>query len=109
MNLPIIALITRAVLCNILVCLTVWCPFRLKSETAKLIMIFWCLFIFLTAGFELNVANITLLSSALLGLFKEGLSLGGYFYNILLSTLGNLLGGIWRVALPYYLLSREKE
>lgn len=109
MNLPIIALITRAVLCNILVCLAVWCTFPLKSETAKLIMIFWCLFIFLTADFELNVANITLLSSALLGLFKEGLSLGGYFYNILLSTLGNLLGGIWGVALPYYLLSREKE
>ena len=109
MNLPIIALITRAVLCNILVCLAVWCTFRLKSETAKLIMIFWCLFIFITAGFEHSVANMTLLTSALLGPFKEGLSVGGYFYNILLSTLGNLLGGIWGVALPYYLLSREKE
>jgi len=109
MNLPIIALITRAVLCNILVCLAVWCTFRLKSETAKLIMIFWCLFIFITAGFEHSVANMTLLTSAMLGPFKEGLSLGGYFYNILLSTLGNLLGGIWGVALPYYLLSREKE
>lgn len=53
MNLPIIALITRAVLCNILVCLAVWiCTFRLKSETAKLIMIFWCLFIFITRGFS---------------------------------------------------------
>jgi len=51
----------------------------------------------------------TLLTSAMLGPFKEGLSLGGYFYNIFLSTLGNLLGGTWGVALPYYLLSHEKE
>ena len=72
-------------------------------------MIFWCLFIFVTAGFEHSIANMTLLTSALLGPAKEGLNLGGYFYNILLSTLGNLLGGIWGVALPYYLLSREKK
>ena len=109
MSLPIIALITRAVLCNILVCLAVWCTFRLKSETAKLIMIFWCLFIFITAGFEHSVANMTLLTSAMLGPFKDGLSLGGYFYNIFLSSLGNLLGGIWGVALPYYLISRGKN
>jgi len=109
MTIPIMALLTRAVLCNILVCLAVWCTFRLKSETARLIMIFWCLFIFVTAGFEHSIANMTLLTSALLGPAKEGLNLGGYFYNILLSTLGNLLGGIWGVALPYYLLSREKK
>ncbi len=109
MSLPVIPLITRAVLCNILVCLASWCTYRLKSETAKLIMIFWCLLIFITAGFEHSVANMTLLTSAMLGPIKEGLSLGGYFYNILLSSLGNLVGGIWGVALPYYLLSREKK
>lgn len=48
MTLPVVPLITRAVLCNILVCLAVWCTFRLKSETAKLVMVFWCLFIFVT-------------------------------------------------------------
>ena len=109
MALPVVPLITRAVLCNILVCLAIWCTFRLKSETAKLVMIFWCLFIFVTAGFEHSVANMTLLTTAMLGPYSQGLTLGGYFYNILLSTLGNLLGGIWGVALPYYLLSREKK
>lgn len=109
MNMPVVALIARGVLCNILVCLAVWCTFRLKSETAKLIMIFWCLFIFVAAGFEHSVANMTLLTSALLGPSLDGINLSGYFYNILLSTLGNLLGGIWGVALPYYLLSREKK
>ena len=109
MNMPVVALIARGVLCNILVCLAVWCTFRLKSETAKLIMIFWCLFIFVAAGFEHSVANMTLLTTALLGPSLDGINLWGYFYNILLSTLGNLLGGIWGVALPYYLLSREKK
>lgn len=109
MNMPVVALIARGVLCNILVCLAVWCTFRLKSETAKLIMIFWCLLIFVAAGFEHSVANMTLLTTALLGPSLDGINLWGYFYNILLSTLGNLLGGIWGVALPYYLLSREKK
>ena len=109
MNMPVVALIARGVLCNILVCLAVWCTFRLKSETAKLIMIFWCLFIFVAAGFEHSVANMTLLTTALLGPSLDGMNLWGYFYNILLSTLGNLLGGIWGVALPYYLISREKK
>ena len=107
--LPVVPLITRAVLCNILVCLAVWCTYRLKSETAKLIMIFWCLFIFVTAGFEHSIANMTLMTSALLGPFRDGISLAGTFYNILLSALGNLLGGVWGVALPYYLLSHGKE
>ena len=35
-------LLARAVFCNILVCLAVWCGTKLKSESGKLIMIFWC-------------------------------------------------------------------
>ena len=61
MNTPFVELLIRGILCNILVCLAVWCAFKLKEETAKLIMIFWCLFAFITSGFEHSVANMTLL------------------------------------------------
>ncbi len=56
----------RGVLCNALVCLAVWMGIRTKDETARLVLIFWCLFAFIGAGFEHSVANMTLLG---IGLF----------------------------------------
>lgn len=87
-------LFVRGILCNILVCLAIWCSFKMKNEVGKLIMVFWCLFVFITAGFEHSVANMTLLS---IGLFaKNGLALtfGGFVHNLLWVTLGNMVGGI---------------
>ena len=45
-------ILVRAILCNILVCLAVWCGTKMKTESGKLIMIFWCILIFMTCGFE---------------------------------------------------------
>ena len=109
MNLPFAALFLRGVLCNILICLAVWCAFRGRSETGKLGLIFWCLFAFVTCGFEQSVANMTLLTTALLGPVQSGVDIDGYFYNIGVVTLGNIAGGVIFVALPYYLISRPKE
>lgn len=109
MSIPLVPLILRGVLCNILVCLAVWCTFRLKSESGKLIMVFWCLFAFITSGFEHSIANMTLLTVSLLAPMGAAISVGGYFYNILVVTLGNMAGGLLCVMLPYYLISRKKE
>ena len=100
-TLPVTALLIRGLLCNTLVCLAVWCGFKLKSESGKLIMIFWCLFAFITTGFEHSVANMTLLAIGLMEPMGQAITLGGYFYNLLFVTLGNMIGGILFVALPY--------
>ena len=108
MSIPPLALICRGVLCNILVCLAVWCSFRCKSETAKLIMIFWCLLALLTTGYEHCVVNMTVLTVSLLSPASgAAVSLSGWIYNIALSTLGNMVGGIVFVALPYSVISRQ--
>jgi len=108
MSLPPLALICRGVLCNILVCLAVWCSFRCKSETAKLIMIFWCLLALMTSGYEHSVVNMTLLTVSLLSPAPgAAVSLGGWVYNLALSTVGNMIGGIIFVALPYSVISRQ--
>lgn len=99
----------RGALCNILVCVAVWCGTRCKSESGKLIMIFWCLFAFITAGFEHSIANMTLLTIGLLNPVVEGLTLGGYFLNLVAVTLGNMVGGILFVAVPYYQISKRKD
>lgn len=104
------ALIARGILCNMLVCLAVWSGFRSKSEAGKLIMIFWCILAFFATGFEHSVANMTLLTLALInngGL--EAITFGGYCYNLLLVTIGNMIGAIALVAFPYYTASRERK
>ena len=109
MSVPLFPLLLRGLLCNILVCLAVWCSFRLKSESGKLIIVFWCLFAFITTGFEHSIANMTLLTVSLLSPMGAAVSVGGYFYNILVVTVGNMVGGIVCVALPYDLISKKRE
>lgn len=107
---PAIALFFRGVLCNVLVCLAVWSGFRCKSESGKLIMIFWCLFAFFTTGFEHSIANMTLLTLALMAPSAEAaINIGGWAYNLAVVTAGNMVGGILLVALPYHAISSEKN
>lgn len=103
MNQEFVPLFVKGILCNILVCVATWCGFRCKSESGKLIMIFWCLFAFITTGFEHSVANMTLLAAALFQPFEQAVSVGGFSYNLLAVTLGNMVGGIVFVMIPYYI------
>ncbi|NDL66615.1 formate/nitrite transporter family protein [Anaerotalea alkaliphila] len=97
----------KGVLCNILVCLAVLSSIKLKEETAKLIMIFWCLFAFITAGFEHSIANMTILAVGLLAPHGGTLSLYGFFANLVPVTLGNMVGGAVFVGLAYWLVGRK--
>lgn len=108
MTAPAMQLFIRGILCNIMVCLAVWCSFKLKEETSKLIMIFWCLFVFITSGFEHSIANMTLLAIGLLIPHPATVTVGGYLYNIGIVTLGNMVGGIVFVGLAYWYVSKEK-
>ena len=109
MNAGAAALFFRGMLCNILVCAAVWSGFRCRSESGKLIMIFWCLFAFITTGFEHSIANMTLLTLALLNpAGNAAVSPGGWVYNLFVVTAGNMAGGIVCLALPYYVISRKK-
>lgn len=109
MNAPFMELFMRGILCNILVCLAVWCSIKMKEETAKLIMIFWCLFAFITSGFEHSVANMTLLSISLLIPHPETVTLAGLAANLIPVSLGNMVGGIMFVGVPYWYIGKAKR
>ncbi len=94
-------LFVRGILCNWLVCLAVWLAVKAKSETAKLIMIFWCLFAFISSGFEHCVANMTLLSLGLLIPHGAEISFAGGLHNLAWVTLGNIVGGALFVGMAY--------
>ena len=105
---PPVQLFLRGFLCNILVCLATWCSYRCKSDSGKRIMIFWCLYCFITSGYEHGIANMSLLTVGLLAPGGAAVSFAGYLYNILLVSFGNMLGAIVVIAVPYYVMSRDK-
>lgn len=103
------ALFFRGLLCNLLVCLAVFCFIKMKSESGKLIMIFWCLFAFITSGYEHSVANMTIFSIGLLIPHPEGVSFAGAAYNLLYVTLGNMVGGAVILGLPYWYIGKGEK
>jgi nitrite transporter len=105
---PFSELFFRGLLCNVLVTLAVWMAAKAKDEMAKLVLIFWCLFAFIGAGFEHSVANMTLLGMAVLVPHDPSLvSWAGFARNLLPVTLGNVVGGAVFVAGAYWFATRE--
>ena len=101
-------LFAKAILCNICVCLAIWCGAKLKSEGAKLAMIVGCVMAFVTCGFEHSVANMTFLTVGFLCPHEAVIGIGGILYNLGIVTIGNMVGGILFVAVPYCLISQDK-
>lgn len=108
MNSPFLWLFINGILCNILVCLAVWLSARAKEDTAKIFLIFWCLFAFIGSGFEHSVANMTLLG---VGLFiphdPQLVSWAGFARNLIPVSLGNIIGGAVFVGGAYWYISHE--
>lgn len=80
------------------------------SESARLVLIFWCLFAFISSGFEHSVANMTLLG---IGLFLPHdpalVSWAGFARNLIVFTAGNVVGGGLLIGLPYWFVARAQR
>lgn len=104
---PFMSLFFKGILCNILVCVAVLCSFKTNDDTAKLIMIFLCLFTFITSGYEHSVANMTIFSVSLISSTIKGATIGGAIYNLIAVTLGNMVGGALVMGLGVYIMGSE--
>jgi len=107
---PFESLLIRGVFCNLLVCAAVWSVYRMKSESGKLIIIFWAIYLFVICGFEHSIANMTLFTlGAQIIPFQTlttGISFAGMGLNLGAVTLGNIIGGIM-LSLAYWSISRK--
>lgn len=101
------ALFARGLLCNWLVCLAIWMAGRTDNASAKIMLIFWPITIFVASGFEHSVANMFTFSLALISDHPAGISLGGAVHNIVWVTLGNVVGGAVFMAFGYWLQFRS--
>ncbi|MGL4521284.1 MAG: formate/nitrite transporter family protein [Bacilli bacterium] len=95
-------LLCRGILANTLVCLAVLMALRMKSESGKLIMIWWCLFGFIAPLYEHSIANMTVLTMGYLTP-DSPYDLSIFITNLIPSTLGNIIGGAGLGAIVYYL------
>lgn len=96
----------RAVLCNFLVCLGVLCGIKLKNETAKILMICFCITAFVFSGFEHSIANMGIYAIAYC--VVPGVSMMAIIRGLIIVTLGNMVGGALLLAWPLRKMSADK-
>jgi nitrite transporter NirC len=109
MTAPDLSLFARAVLCNWLVCLSLWMAARMQSDAAKCIAIFWCLFGFIGSGYEHSIANMTLFLIALFSPHPDAVSWAGFLHNMVWVTAGNAVAGALFMATGYWAASRPER
>ena len=86
----------RAILCNILVCLAVWIGAAGETVCDKLAVTLLPVAGFVAMGFEHSIANWYFLPLGLVAEasgYGEGLALAGVVCNLVVVTLGNIVGG----------------
>ncbi|MBS7813792.1 formate/nitrite transporter family protein [Roseococcus pinisoli] len=87
------AVFSSAILANILVCLAVWMSMSAVTIPAKVIAIVGPITVFVAAGLEHSVANMSILPLGWLSGPGEDVAWLSGLQNLALSTLGNMVGG----------------
>lgn len=78
----------------------------MKTESGKMVMMFWCVFAFILAGFEHSIANMGVFSIAQFAVGGFPISLMAR--NLLWVTIGNIIGGGLLLGLPVVAMSIEE-
>jgi len=105
---PLVAVIIRAIFCNILVVLAVWMAAGSRDIIGKIFAIWFPIMLFVLSGFEHSVANMFYLP---MGLFVGANITWAQIFinNILPVTLGNIIGGAAIIPFVYYFCYLKKS
>ena len=100
-SIPFMPALIRGIFCNILVVLACWMQAGAKSMIGKIFAIWFPIMMFVFAGFEHSVANMTYIP---LGIFLGADVTWGAFFiaNLLPVTIGNMIGGACMIPFAYY-------
>ena len=109
-------------MCNWLVCLAVWFCWSARSQTGKMLGIFFPIWLFITSGFEHSVANMYYIPAGIMAAGNElfatasGLSADALasltwsnfaLRNLIPVTLGNIAGGALFVGMLHWWTHRN--
>ena len=104
----------RGIMCNWLVCLAVWMGFAGRTVIDKVFTTIFPVMAFVACGFEHCVANMFFLpmglaAQSVCGIAGAGaITISGIVSNIVLATLGNIVGGSILVGMMYWVAYRKK-
>ncbi|MDF0642539.1 MAG: formate/nitrite transporter family protein [Nitrospira sp.] len=107
---PLSAL-TGGILCNVLVCLALWLCIGARGVADKILAIIFPISAFVACGFEHSIANMYFLPIGII-LTSGGaapIALAGALNNLLLVTIGDILGGTILVASVYWFVYLRGE
>lgn len=117
-GLPLSVMFCRGIMCNVLVCLAVWCSYGAKTTVDKFFSILLPIVCFVACGFEHSVANMYFLPAGFIemmsGASVEGLNVAhlnmlGICTNLGVVTLANTFGAMVFIAGVYYFLFHKEE
>ena len=124
-GLPFHSALILGVMCNWIVCLSVWMAYGAKDMAGKVLVIFFGIMLFITSGFEHSIANMYYIPAGILAkgnvdwvsashlsqVALDGLNWQTFLWNNLLPvTVGNILGGAVFVGAAYWFVYlREKK
>ena len=93
--------LVRGIFCNILVVLACWMQAGAKDLIGKIFAIWFPVMMFVFAGFDHSIANMTYVP---MGMFLGAeVGIGAFVLNNLLPvTIGNIIGGACVVPFAYY-------
>ena len=91
LELPVDQAFVRGVLCNALVCLSVWLCYGARDVASKILSIVGPITAFVALGLEHSVANMYLIPIGMLA--GTGFDPAGLARNLFWVTLGNIVGG----------------
>ena len=122
-NLSVSEILTRGILCNCLVCLAIWMSSASRNVVGKIFAIFFPIMAFVALGYEHCVANMFFIPKAIwLSTHPEVVALShltpdklanlnafGFFRNLLLATMGNIIGSVGFLVSFYWLAYVKKK
>ena len=104
--LPTSELFFRAILCNWLVCMAFFLPYRAKGDGAKMFIMIFLVFCFFISGYEHSIANFVTFSVSIASQHPDAVTIDGIIHNIIPVTIGNLIGGTLFMAYMYHYLNK---
>ncbi|TCK80855.1 formate/nitrite transporter family protein [Albibacterium bauzanense] len=98
----------KAILCNWMVCMGVVMAMTSKSTVGKIIAAGIPIFMFFALGYEHAVVNMFVIPAGMM--FGAHVTIGDWwFYNQLIVTLGNIVGGLLFTGIAIYYTFKTKE
>ncbi|MBA7571635.1 putative formate transporter 1 [subsurface metagenome] len=125
-NLDFLQAVVLGILCNALVCLAVWLSFSARSTVDRIVAVIFPIAAFVAAGFEHCVANMYFIPLAILikswapatfwqaigtspAAYQDLTWYAFFLHNLLPVTIGNIIGGVFLVAVVYWFVYLRKK